>query len=213
MKTYKVRVVLDHKEEQEIFRDIAVSEKNSLEDMHHAIIKAFQFEGLEIASFYKSDEAWNKNEEFPLMDMGFDEEEKVKLMHAVKFKDIALDTKNLLYVYDFIRLWIFYVTIVEEIPAEHGVVYPVLLYSFGEAPSEDSRGNFQAKKTTKTTQKSNSINNKGTMFTEELDDFEEIYDEDEFDDLDFEDDDDEDDDLDDDFGDDDFDDEELAEEE
>jgi hypothetical protein len=211
MKTYKVRVVLDHKEEQEIFRDIAVSEKNSLEDMHHAIIKAFQFEGLEIASFYKSDEAWNKNEEFPLMDMGFDEEEKVKLMHAVKFKDIALDTKNLLYVYDFIRLWIFYVTIVEEIPAEHGVVYPVLLYSFGEAPSEDSRGTFQAKKTT---QKSNSINNKGTMFTEELNDFEEIYDEDEFDDLDFEDgDDDEDDDLDDDFGDDDFDDEELAEEE
>jgi hypothetical protein len=211
MKTYKVRVVLDHKEEQEIFRDIAVSEKNSLEDMHHAIIKAFQFEGLEIASFYKSDEAWNKNEEFPIMDMGFDEEEKVKLMHAVKFKDIALDTKNLLYVYDFIRLWIFYVTIVEEIPAEHGVVYPVLLYSFGEAPSEDSRGTFQAKKTT---QKSNSINNKGTMFTEELNDFEEIYDEDEFDDLDFEDgDDDEDDDLDDDFGDDDFDDEELAEEE
>jgi hypothetical protein len=87
----------------------------------------------------------------------------------------------------------------------------VLLYSFGEAPREDSRGNFQAKKTT---QKSNSINNKGTMFTEELNDFEEIYDEDEFDDLDFEDgDDDEDDDLDDDFGDDDFDDEELAEEE
>lgn len=46
---YKFRVILDA--EEDIFRDIAILENDTLEDLHNAIVNAFGFDGLEVASF------------------------------------------------------------------------------------------------------------------------------------------------------------------
>ena len=65
---YKFRVILDA--EDDVFRDIAILEDDSLEDLHNAIVNAFGFDGMEIASFYTCDHQWNQEDEISLFDTG-----------------------------------------------------------------------------------------------------------------------------------------------
>ena len=65
---YKFRAILDA--EEDVFRDIAIKEEDTLEDLHNAIVNAFGFDGLEVASFYTCDDTWNQEEEIPMFDTG-----------------------------------------------------------------------------------------------------------------------------------------------
>ena len=104
---YKFRVILDA--EEDIFRDIAILQNDTLEDLHNAIVNAFGFDGLEVASFYTCDDTWNQEEEIPMFDAG-DIPGENKIMSDYELADI-LDTENtkIIYVYDFINMWTFLV--------------------------------------------------------------------------------------------------------
>ena len=64
---YKIRVILDTKED--IIRTILVDDYLNLETLHFTIAKAFDFDGSEMASFYRTDDEWNEGEEIPLFNM------------------------------------------------------------------------------------------------------------------------------------------------
>jgi hypothetical protein len=139
---YKFRVILDS--EEDVFRDIAILENDTLEDLHNAIVNAFGFDGMEVASFYTCDATWNQEEEIPMFDTG-DIPGENKTMADYALVDI-LDTENtkIIYVYDFINMWTFLVELaaVEEIVT--GVTYPDLLFSHGEMPMEAGDKSFEA---------------------------------------------------------------------
>ena len=78
MKAYKFRVVIDT--DEDVFRDIVILENQNFEDLHFAVIHAFGFEGDQMASFYMSNEEWEKGEEIGLMDMSFGDEKGPKDM-------------------------------------------------------------------------------------------------------------------------------------
>jgi len=50
---YKVRIILDTQED--VIRTILVDDKLCLESLHNIIAKAFDFDGQEMASFYRTD--------------------------------------------------------------------------------------------------------------------------------------------------------------
>jgi hypothetical protein len=50
------------------FRDIAILEDDTLEDLHNAIFNSFGFDGG--GFFYTCDETWNQEEEIPMFDTG-----------------------------------------------------------------------------------------------------------------------------------------------
>jgi Plasmid pRiA4b ORF-3-like protein len=139
---YKFRVILDS--EEDVFRDIAILENDTLEDLHNAIVNAFGFDGMEVASFYTCDATWNQEEEIPMFDTG-DIPGENKTMADYALVDI-LDTENtkIIYVYDFINMWTFLVELaaVEEIVT--GITYPDLLFSHGEMPMEAGDKSFEA---------------------------------------------------------------------
>lgn len=139
---YKFRVILDA--EEDVFRDIAILEEDTLEDLHNAIVNAFGFDGLEVASFYTCDDTWNQEDEIPMFDTG-DIVGEVRTMSDYKLSDI-LDTENtkIIYVYDFINMWTFLVELaaVEEISA--GNVYPETIFSHGEMPDNAGDKIFEA---------------------------------------------------------------------
>ena len=83
---YKFRAILDN--EDDIFRDIAISQDDTLEDLHNALFNAFGFDGLEVASFYTCDDTWNQDQEIPMFDTG-DEPGDVKIMSGF-YKEILL---------------------------------------------------------------------------------------------------------------------------
>lgn len=137
---YKFRVILDT--EDDVFRDIAILEDDTLEDLHNAIVNSFGFDGLEIASFYTCDDKWTQDEEISLFDTG-DVIGEQKVMSDYTLSDI-LDEQNtkIIYVYDFLNMWTFLVELaaVEEIVA--GNSYPETLFSHGEMPMDAPEKDF-----------------------------------------------------------------------
>jgi hypothetical protein len=139
---YKFRVILDA--EEDVFRDIAILEDDTLEDLHNAIVNAFGFDGMEVASFYTCDDTWNQEDEIPMFDAG-DVPGENKIMSDYQLSDILHeDNTKIIYVYDFINMWTFLVELaaVEDITA--GNSYPETIFSHGEMPAEAMEKNFEA---------------------------------------------------------------------
>lgn len=139
---YKFRVILDN--EEDIFRDIAILEEDTLEDLHNAIVNAFGFDGMEIASFYTCDDEWIQDEEIPLFDTG-DTPGEQRTMADYALGDIlnSEDTK-IIYVYDFLNMWTFFVELASIEEPESGVAYPELLFAHGEMPATAPEQSFGA---------------------------------------------------------------------
>ncbi len=139
MKTYKLRVQFDAKDDKEIFREIVVAEGQNLEQLHKSIVKSFDFDGDEMASFYETDENWEKGREYPLEDMGEDEEEIIAMKKA-KLEDLFSDKGDrLVYIYDFMKMNTFIVEVIDVAKKEDGKKYPLVTQSVGELP-EDTDG-------------------------------------------------------------------------
>ncbi len=100
---YRIRIILDVKED--VFRDIEIEATSTLEDLHHAITQSFGFLGNEMASFYKSNESWNQGEELPLESM----EKGFNMRDEPLNKIFTSSQHHLIYVYDFLNLWTFFV--------------------------------------------------------------------------------------------------------
>ena len=136
MKAYKFRVLIDAQDD--VFRDIVVRGDNSFLEFHKSIVKSFGFEGDQMASFYMSNEEWDRGREIPLMDMGMGEEpaDMASLMIA---SEIEEPDQRLVYVYDFMRMWCFYVELLEETKPDPKSKYPKVVLEYGDSPAEDSK--------------------------------------------------------------------------
>lgn len=139
MDIFRFRVLLDNADN--IFRDIEVSSEAPVSDLHEAIIEAFGFSGKEVASFFRSNEDWDKGEEIALMDFSEPGMDTVRVMAETKVIEVAGEVGDrLLYLYDFMRMWIWYVELIEIGRPVEGVSYPRTVLSVGDAPHESDKG-------------------------------------------------------------------------
>lgn len=139
MNIFKFRVILDT--EEDVFRDIEMPTEGSFEAFHQAILRAFDWEEGELASFYKSNETWDRGQEIPLMDMGGPAEGAPGSSMATTFLNqlVTKPDEKLVYVYDFFRMWCFYIELQSVSKAKSGILYPHLALSYGEAPNYTSK--------------------------------------------------------------------------
>jgi len=139
---YRFRIVLDSLED--VFRDIEIKADDTLEDLHNAIVQAFGFEGNEMASFFLSDDDWNEGEEIMLFDMSEDAE-SVRIMNETAIDTVvSKDNTKLIYVYDFLSMWTFYVELADIDEEEAGKSYPNLMYSHGNLPDTPPEKKFES---------------------------------------------------------------------
>ena len=126
---YRMRAILDT--EEDVIRDFEIEATATLEELHDAISQSFGFAGNEMASFYRADEQWNQGEEMPLVDMGAGE----KPLNDKPLKRILSDSENrLIYVYDFLNLWTFFIELIEIAQKDASKGYPSSIFSHGEVP-------------------------------------------------------------------------------
>ena len=135
---YRIRIILYVKED--VLRDIEIEATATLEDLHHAITQSFGFLGNEMASFYKSDESWLQGEELPLESM----EKESNMRDEVLNKIFTPSQHHLIYVYDFLNLWTFFVELKETADIISSSSYPNLIYSKGDVPEEAPEKIFEA---------------------------------------------------------------------
>lgn len=138
---YKVRIILDTKED--VIRTILVDEKQSLENLHTTVAKAFGFDGQEMASFYRTDNEWNQGEEIPLFNMA-EAGEGISMATCVLNETLPRKNDKLIYVYDFFNMWTFYVEVIEISP--NTIEESKIVLSVGEMPKEAPEKQFKADK-------------------------------------------------------------------
>jgi hypothetical protein len=165
---YRFRVILDNDTEEDIFRDIEIREGDTMEDLHNTITQSFGFDGMEMASFYISDDDWNQGEEIAMMDMS-EAGNDVKMMRTTIIKDISHEAvTRLIYVYDFMNMWTFFVELAEIVEEAVGTDYPNLMFVKGQVPDEAPEKIFEVEDD-----------------ADDYDEFEDDLDADDYEDLDF----------------------------
>lgn len=137
----KFRILLDSKDKNEIFRDVLISDSDNFESFYKAILNAYNFTEDQMASFYMSNENWDKGFEISLFDMSFGEDDSQILPGIMKdsiIRDFIQESdQKMILVHDFLRMWMFLVELIgyeDETPEQ-----PKTILSVGNAPTEDSK--------------------------------------------------------------------------
>ena len=135
----KFRVLVDTEEEKDVFRDIEILANQSFLTFHNAILNAFEFSNDQMASFYLSNDNWDKGEEITLMPFDFDSGDTSKSMDDTTLGSrVSKKNQKLLYVYDFLAMWCFYIELVEiNHPVDKD--YPVVTHIYGKAHDQYSK--------------------------------------------------------------------------
>lgn len=143
MPALKFRVLLDSPSKEEVFRDILINDGDSFETLYKTILNAFNFKGEQMASFYVSNEDWDKGQEITLMDMSFnDDGESPELMENTMIRQhIEAPSQKLILVHDFLNMWIFLIEL-QSIETNPVTMAQVAL-KVGEAPDENSKGDIE----------------------------------------------------------------------
>lgn len=137
----KFRVLLDSDKNEEVFRDVLISDSSDFESFYHAIMKSFDFQGDQMASFYVSNESWDKGHEINLLDMSYDDDSidsPATVMKNAVIKDFLEEPdQRFILVYDFMKMWIFLIELIgyDRMEPES----PEMLLAIGHSPSEESR--------------------------------------------------------------------------
>lgn len=128
---FKIRAILDV--EKDVIRDVVIDSSNNLESLHNIIANAFGFNGQEMASFYRTDNDWNQGEEIPLFNMS--EDENALSMQTCNIHEALINEgEKLIYVYDFMSMWTFYIEL-SEIKVNSDIDgLPKTVFAFGDAP-------------------------------------------------------------------------------
>lgn len=137
----KFRVLLDSDNNEEVFRDILISNEADFETFYHAIMAAFGFNGDQMASFYVSNDNWDKGHELSLLDMSYDDDaidEPASVMKQARIQDFLNEPdQRFILVYDFMRMWIFLIELIayeKETPES-----PLMVLAIGTAPQESTK--------------------------------------------------------------------------
>ena len=144
MMIYRFRVILDNDTEDDIFRDIEIRKTDSLEDLHNVITQAFGFDGMEMASFYISNEDWDQGEEISMFDVS-EGHSSVRTMGETIIETVLDQSQTkLIYVYDFMSMWTFLVELAEIVDESEGTDYPNLMFVHGQIPDSAPEKMFEA---------------------------------------------------------------------
>ena len=129
---YKFRMISS--DERAFMRDYEIDSEALFIDLHRLIQSDLQFDSTQLASFFVTDDHWNKGLELTLLDMGA---AHAKPMDAVKLSDLLkCRTDRLLYVYDIFADQYLFIELIDLHDPQPGFEYPRIAATVGEAPEQ-----------------------------------------------------------------------------
>jgi hypothetical protein len=137
-----IQIHLEYKED--VIRDIEISSTSNLEELHYAIITAFELEKNELASFYMTNEDFELLQEIPLLSIDEKENPMLGMNEVIISSILTKQGSQLLYVYDFMKMWRFLITLTEK--KEEIISEPKCVKSVGEMPEDAPEITFEAEK-------------------------------------------------------------------
>ncbi|MCC5917219.1 MAG: hypothetical protein JJU02_07810 [Cryomorphaceae bacterium] len=137
MNLFSFIITLDD-ERNTVLRQIIVEGQLSLFDFHQKIVKAFELDPGEMASFYHVEGEWETTEEIPMEP--FDEKSGQRSMMNTTVEDVFHNHQRMVYVYDFLYLWTFFV---EKVKLADDISTPGVVVSVGTLPQNAPDKSFE----------------------------------------------------------------------
>ena len=125
-------------EDDSVYRDVAIRHSQSFFDLHEAILKGFEFDTKHDATFYRSNDNWQRGREISLKVYEKAYKAAPLLMKETTIGSEIKDTnQKFIYVYDFAKNWTFLVELINVSKEENPkLTYPVVVRKEGIPPSQ-----------------------------------------------------------------------------
>jgi hypothetical protein len=136
MAILRFRIYLE--EDESVYRDVSIRHTQSFLEMHEAILRAYEFDNKHKATFYRSNDHWQRGREISLEQ--YEKEYKAAPL-LMKDTTIGSEIKNpnqkFIYQYDFNKNWTFLVELINVSKEENPKIsYPSTMRTEGIAPSQ-----------------------------------------------------------------------------
>ena len=125
-------------EDDSVYRDVAIRHSQSFFDLHEGILKGFEFDTKHDATFYRSNDNWQRGREISLKVYEKTYKAAPLLMNDTTIGSEIKDTnQKFIYVYDFAKNWTFLVELINVSKEENPkLTYPVVVRKEGIPPSQ-----------------------------------------------------------------------------
>jgi hypothetical protein len=125
-------------EDDATYRDVAIRHTQNFKDLHEAILKAFEFDTKHKATFFRSNDLWQKGREISLEKYEKDYKVAPLLMEeTIVGSEIKEPNQKFVYNYDFNKNWFFLVELINVSKEENPKInYPATVRTEGIAPSQ-----------------------------------------------------------------------------
>jgi hypothetical protein len=127
-------------EDDAIYRDVLVKHTQNFQDLHFIILKAFEFDQKHAATFYRSNDTWQRGRE--ISKEVYDRAYKVAplLMEETIIGSEIIDTnQHFIYEYDFVKSWSFLIQLIQVVKnadADMTLEYPLVSRIEGVGPMQ-----------------------------------------------------------------------------
>jgi Plasmid pRiA4b ORF-3-like protein len=125
-------------EDDATYRDVVIRHSQNFRDLHEAILKAYEFDSKHQATFYRSNDHWQRGREISL-----DKYEKEYKAPPLMMADTTVGSEmkepnqRFVYTYDFNKNWTFLVELINVSKEENPkIIYPTTVRTEGIAPSQ-----------------------------------------------------------------------------
>ncbi len=136
MAILKFRIYFE--EDESIYRDVVIRHTQTFFDLHETILKAYEFDNKHKATFFRSNDHWQRGREISLEK--YDKEYKAPplLMKETTIgSEIKDPNQKFIYWYDFNKNWTFLVELINVSKEESSrITYPSAVRAEGIAPSQ-----------------------------------------------------------------------------
>jgi hypothetical protein len=136
MAILKLRVYFE--EDDSVYRDIAIKPTQTFFELHESILKAFEFDSKHQATFYRSNDNWQRGREISL-----DKYERPYKVPPLLMKETTVGSEirdpnqKFIYEYDFNKHWLFQIALIGVSKEESAkTTYPAITRKEGIPPSQ-----------------------------------------------------------------------------
>ncbi len=136
MAILKFRIYFE--EDDSVYRDIAIRHTQSFYELHETILRAYEFDNKHKATFFRSNDHWQKGREITLEPYEKSYKAPPLLMKETTVgSEIRNPNEKFIYLYDFNKNWGFLIELINVTKEENPKLnYPAVVRTEGIAPSQ-----------------------------------------------------------------------------
>jgi pRiA4b ORF-3-like protein len=137
-----------YEDDDAVYRDVVIKHNQTFLDLHNAILKGYDFDNKHAATFYRSNDYWQRGREISFEK--YDREYKAEpliMANTTIGSEIRDTNQKFIYVYDFVKNWTFLVELINVAKEESSKInYPATSRTEGIGPQQYGTRSLLGKK-------------------------------------------------------------------